>query len=487
MAFDITDPAHDALALAKLVKERKVQPIELVDAAIKAIEQANPTLNAVNIPMFEIARARASRVDLQAPFAGVPYLLKDIRASYKGVPTSEGCRALAGLPRGYDSEIVTRHKRAGLICIGKTNTPEFGLTATTEPYAFGPTRNPWAPDRTSGGSSGGAAAAVSARVVPIAHASDGGGSIRIPAACCGVFGLKPTRGRNPLGPDAGDVMSGLVAEHAVTVSVRDSAALLDATAGADVGDPYWAPPLQGRFLDALDTPLGKLRVAFSIASPAGGAVHADCARAVEAAAGILERLGHRVEPASPEWDDRAFRKAFTTVWFSSLAATLARLAQGLGREVTDSDVEPVTLEFGRRGAALTGAEYVAALEAMQHLGRIVGAFHERYDVWLTPVLAEPPPPLGHLHPPPGREDFGLFSRRVREWVPFTQIANATGQPAASVPIHWTPKGLPVGVQIMAAMGREDTLLKLAAQMERACPWKDRLPAAHAGFDASSPS
>ena len=477
MSLNIAELAPDAVGLGQLVKDGQVHPLELVDSVIDAIERTNGDLNAVITPMFEMARdhARSAAVDSSAPFAGVPFLLKDIRAAYTGVPTSDGCGALRDVPKAYDSEIVRRHRRAGLICVGKTNTPEFGLTATTEPHAFGPTKNPWNLDRTPGGSSGGAAAAVAARILPMAHASDGGGSIRIPAACCGLFGLKPTRGRNPLGPDSGDVMNGLVVEHALTVSVRDSAALLDATAGPDLGDPYCAPPAETSFSEAARQDPGALRVALSTGSPFGTAVDAECVEAVESTGRLLQELGHTVELAAPEYDDRTFRAAFTTIWFSNLAAGLAQLSRDAGRELAALDVEPITLELGQRGAQSSGPDYVAAVAVLQQVGRQVAQFFQGFDIWVTPVISAPPPPLGFLHPRPGEMDLGPFGRRVREWVPYTQLANATGQPAASIPLHWTADGLPVGVQFTARFGEECTLLRLAAQLEAARPWRDRRP------------
>ena len=474
MPIQIDSLAQDALGLGELVRSREVSSLELVDSAIEAIETLNPRLNAVVTPMFDIARAQAGKASLDGPFAGVPFLLKDLRASVAGVPTTEGNAVLGSERARYDSEIVTRHKRAGLICVGKTNTPEFGLTATTEPHAFGPTRNPWDLERTPGGSSGGAAAAVAARIVPMAHASDGGGSIRIPAACCGLVGLKPTRGRNPLGPDAGDVMNGLVVEHALTVSVRDSAALLDATSGPDSGDPYWAPPKERPFLAEVGVDPGELRIAFATESPSGTPVHAHSVRAVETTALLLQDLGHRVEEAAPEYDDRAFRKAFTTIWFSNLAANLDTLSETLGCELSESHCEALTLAFGARGAEHSGAEYVKAVSTIQAISRAVARFFCKYDTLVTPTLACPPPKIGFLHPAKDESDLRPFARRVKEFVPFTQMANATGQPAVSLPLHWE-NGLPVGVQFAAGFGDEATLFRLAAQLEASRPWRQRLP------------
>lgn len=474
MPLSPADLDRDALDLAEMVRKGEVHPVELVDAVIEAIERT-ADLNAVVTPMFEIARQRALDGVSGGSFAGVPFLLKDIRSCYKGVPTSDGSALLRNRPAQYDSEIVRRHSRAGLICIGKTNTPEFGLTGTTEPHAFGPTRNPWNRLHTPGGSSGGAAAAVAARIVPFAHASDGGGSIRIPASCCGLVGLKPTRGRNPLGPDAGDVMNGLVVEHVLSVSVRDSAAALDATSGPDLGDPYWAPPPERPFLSEVGEPPSQLKVAVSTESPLGSAVHQDCLDAVESTCKVLESLGHHIEEAAPDYDDREFRKAFTAIWFSNLAASLSMHVLDFGREVVESSCEPSTLVFGERGAQVSGAEYVGAVAILQAVGRRVAQFFQGYDLWLTPTLATPPPPLGFLHPGSADSDVRPFASRVKEFTPFTQLANATGQPAISLPLHWNEAGLPIGVQFTGRFGDEATLLRLAAQLEEARPWRQRRP------------
>ena len=478
MPLSSSDIDHDAHGLAALVQRGDIHPLELVDATIAAIESTQSDLNAVITPMFEQARAEARSYeakDSRGLFGGVPYLLKDIRASYAGVPTSSGSALLRDAVLDYDSEIVIRHKRAGLICVGKTNTPELGLTATTEPHAFGPTKNPWNLERTPGGSSGGAAAAVAAHVVSIAHASDGGGSIRIPAACCGLVGLKPTRGRNPLGPDAGDVMNGLVVEHILSRTVRDSAGILDVTAGPDVGDPYWAPPAERSFTRELFTEPGQLRIALSMDSPLGTPVHEDCVKAVKHTGIMLEDLGHHVEVATPEYDDEVFRKAFTTIWFANLAATINEHPQVVGREVSESDYEPFTWLHYERGKQTSGTDYVRAVTLLQVISRQVAAFFERYDLWLTPTLASPPPPLGFLHPGPRAVDLRPFASRVKEFVPFTQLANATGQPAISLPLHWNDDNLPIGSHLTARFGEESTLLRVAAQLELDKPWKEHRP------------
>lgn len=475
MPVNLADLDQDALGLAELVRRGEVSAPELVDSAIDAISRINADLNAVVTTMFDSASAEATQVSMDAPFAGVPFLLKDLRACCVGVPTSNGNRRLASLPAPLDSELVVRHKRAGLICIGKTNTPEFGLTATTEPHAFGPARNPWDLSRTPGGSSGGSAAAVAARIVPMAHGNDGGGSIRIPASCCGLFGLKPTRGRCPVGPIPGDAMVGLAVEHGLTVSVRDSAALLDATAGPDPGDPYWAPPKQRPFLDEVGADPGALRIALCSEFSSGTSVHPSCIQAVGDTAVLLEELGHIVEEAAPDYDNGQFREAFTTVWLSTLAASLRDLSNTLGTDLAPGDCEGFSLALGARGDGYSAADYVQAVSGLQAISRRVAAFFQHYDAVLTPTVASPPPRIGFLHPREGDPEIREYARRVREFVPFTQMANATGQPAMSLPLHWHD-GLPVGVQIMGRFGDEATLFRLASQLESAKPWRHRRPA-----------
>lgn len=477
--------SRDALGQAELVRNKEVKPIELVEAVIERIEKLNPQLNAVVTKMYDHARELAQGDLPEGPLTGVPFLLKDLGPAYAGVRQTAGSRALEHFVSDHDSELVLRHKRAGLIIVGKTNTPEFGLTATTEPHLFGPTRNPWALDRTTGGSSGGSAAAVAARILPVAHANDGGGSIRIPASCCGVFGLKPTRARNPLGPDFGDRLSGLAVDHAVTLTVRDSAALLDATSGPDIGDPYYAPPKQRPFLEEVGEDPGRLRVAFSAKAPAGTPVHADCVAAVENTAELLESLGHEVEEAAPEVDGELFIKSFMTLWFSGTASTIEAIARAKGRAPDQAEYEPLTWQLFQKGTKITGATYLHAVGYLQRMSRQIAHFLRRYDVWLTPTIAEPPPPLGTLHPKPDdtSPDSDRILERILAFVPFTPLANATGQPAMSVPLHWNNDGLPVGVHFFGRFGDEATLFRLAAQLEEVQPWIDRVPvvsAARAG-------
>ncbi len=475
MPLSNSDLDRDAIGLAALIRAGQIKPLELIDAVIARIERTHSQLNAVNTPMFELAREAARQPLSEGPFAGVPFLLKDIRASFAGVPTSSGSRGLKNYVPTYDSELIRRYKSAGLICVGKTNTPELGLTATTEPHAFGASHNPWDLERTPGGSSGGSAAAVAARIVPAAHSSDGGGSIRIPASCCGLVGLKPTRGRNPMGPDIGDAMGGLVNEHVVSLSIRDSAALLDAGAGPDIGDPYFAPPTKRPFLDEVGVDPGNMRIAFSTASPVDGPVDHDCVAAVEHAAELLARLGHKVEEGRPQYDDPAFREAFTTIWFSGLASSIARHPALIRREVTEADYEPLTWKIRARGAAIPATDYLIAVGVIQGIARKVASFFEEYDFWLTPTLSSPAPKLGYLHPGPDAQDLRPYSQRVRDFCPFTQLANATGQPAISLPLHWNDDGLPIGVHFMARFGGEAKLIRLASQLEQAQPWFDRKP------------
>jgi amidase len=463
----------DATAQADLVRRKQVKPIELVDAAIDRIERLNPTLNAVVTPMYDEARKVASGSLPDGPFTGVPFLLKDLLASYGGVRMTSGSTFLRDYVSNHDSELVARHKRAGLIVVGKTNTPEFGLVPTTEPRLFGPTHNPWDPSRTPGGSSGGSAAAVAAGIVPMAHGNDGGGSIRIPASCCGLFGLKPTRGRNPLGPDFGDIMNGLVSEHALTRSVRDSAALLDATSGPDLGDPYCAPLPERPFLQEVGADPGKLRIAFTAVAATGAPVHPDCVAAVKDAAALCADLGHEVVEASPPLNGPMMVQTFTTVWAAGCALTIDGTAMTTGRTATQDQFETLTWALYEMGRQQTASSYLIAVTMQQMMSRAVARFFVDYDLWLTPALAEPPVPLGTFDSPPDNPMQGFT--RAAAFVPFTPICNVTGQPAISVPLYWNEAGLPVGAHFVARFGDEATLLRLAAQLEQARPWADRRP------------
>jgi amidase len=463
----------DGTAQADLVRRKEVKPIELVDAAIERMERLNSTLNAVVTPMYDEARRAASGPPSDGPFVGVPYLLKDLGAEYAGTRLTEGSALLRDYVSDHDTELVVRLKRAGLIVLGKTNTPEFGLLPTTEPRLFGPTRNPWDADRTAGGSSGGSGAAVAAAMVAMAHGNDGGGSIRIPASCCGVFGLKPTRARTPMGPDLAEDWHGLVIGHAITRSVRDSAALLDATSGPDLGDPYWAPPPERPFIEEVGADPGHLRIAFTSDGGGGVPVHPDCVAAVKDAAALCADLGHHVVEASPDLDHERITQCVISLIAASTAAQVDYWANRSGRAPTEDILEPYTWALYQAGQGRLAPDYILAVQHLQRVSRDIARFLLDYDVLLTPTLAEPPPPIGSFDPTPGNPLQGLY--RAATFMPFTPIANITGQPAMSVPLYWNVEGLPVGAQFAGRFGDEATLLRLAAQLEQARPWADRRP------------
>ncbi len=470
-------PFMDGTAQAELVRRREVTPLELVDAAIERIERVNPAINAVITPMFEEARSVARGKLPRGPFTGVPFLLKDLCAAYAGVRMTAGSVMTREYVPDYDSELVRRLKRAGLIVLGKTNTPEFGLVATTEPRLFGPCRNPWDTGRTTGGSSGGSAAAVAARMVAMAHGNDAGGSIRIPSSCCGCFGLKTTRGRNPLGPDHGELLGGLGVDHAITMSVRDSAALLDATSGPDVGDPYWAPPPSRPFLSEAGQDPGSLRIAFTTRAPAGYRTHPDCVAATERAAALCTKLGHRVEeipaiaPSSDDVNQAQFVKFVTT-----MACAIEEGALSVGKSPMPDEVEPLTWTVYEMGRQINSITCLHADTILQRFSREIGRFYEKYDIWMAPTLIQPPVPLGYFDPKPDdpmeifwrTEGFGSFAA-------FTPLINTSGQPAMSVPLYWNAMNLPIGIQFAGRFGDEATLFRLAAQLEEAQPWHNRRP------------
>jgi amidase len=466
--------ALDATAQADLVRRKEVKPLELVDAAIARIERLNPRLNAVVAHWFDEAREQARGPLPDGPFAGVPFLLKDLISTYAGKKLTSGSRCFADMVAPHDSELTLRYKRAGLVTLGKTNLPELGILCTTESRLFGPARNPWNLEFTTGGSSGGAAAAVASGMVAIAHGGDGGGSIRIPASCCGIFGLKPSRGRLPMGPDIGDIMHGLVTEHALTRSVRDSAALLDATDGPDVGAPYASPPKARPFTEEVATPPGRLRIAFTTRTNTGVPVHPECIQAVEEACQLLTELGHTVVEASLEVpDEELLAQTFMTIWSSGVVVAIEKLAPLTGREPAPELFEPLTWALYDMGRQNTAASYLVAYDALQRYARAFARKFVEVDAWLLPTLAEPPVPLGTFDAPPDEPLAPLF--RAAAFTPFAPLANITGHPAMSVPLHWTPEGLPVGVQLVGRFGDEATLFRLAAQLETARPWASRRP------------
>ena len=462
---------HDALALAALIKRGEASGREILDLALEGLAACNPRLNAVVRVMEKEARAQLERGLAEGPLAGVPYLLKDLNVHYRGVPTTNGSRLFADVVPERDSIYTERVRAAGLVVIGKSNTPEFGLNASTEPQLHGATRNPWSPARSAGGSSGGSAAAVAAGIVPVAHATDGGGSIRIPAAHCALFGLKPTRGRVTMGPHVGEGWSGLSTGHAVTRSVRDSAAILDATHGPWDGDPYRAPPVARPFLEEVGRDPGRLRIALWTGGLAGEAVSPECAAGARAGARLCEALGHEVETLAPDIDGEGFLAAMRVIVSCNVANVLAMRSEELGRPVARGEVETITARFAEEGARFTGRDYAGAVFRIHETGRRLAAFFERCDVLLSPTLADPPLPLGTFDMTGG--DLDRYCERLFAAIPFTPLYNVTGCPAATLPLHWTQDGLPVGVQIGARFGAEALLFRLAAQIEAERPWAGR--------------
>ena len=473
----------DATGQADLVRRGAASPLELVDAAIARIESLDPQLNAVIHRRFEAARAEATGPLPDGPFRGVPFLLKDLGARSAGDPQQQGTIFLkeAGWVAAADDTITERFRRAGLVVLGRTNTPELGTTITTEPVSHGPTRNPWEPGHSAGGSSGGSAAAVASRMVPAAHASDGGGSIRIPSSECGLVGLKPTRARVPLGPEVGDAWAGATVHGVVSRSVRDTAGLLDAVAGPAPGDPYVAPPLTRPLVQEVARDPGQLRIGV-LDHPAlpGVEGHPDTAAAVRAAAELLSGLGHHVADDHPAaMAEAEFSDHFVTVIAVSVAHELGEWSERLGRELTPDDVEDRDWMFAELGRAVSAPRYLTAVRWQQSWTRRMAAWwageddRPGFDLLCTPVLNGPPPPLGWLTDPAEGLD------RVTEMMQFTAQFNVTGQPAISLPLWWNDEGLPVGVQLVAAYGREDLLIRIASELEGATRWTERRPPLHA--------
>jgi len=462
----------DATALAALVRKGEVSAVELVDDAIARCEQVNGALNAVVTEMFDRARADAQQPLGDGPFAGVPFLMKDFVAETKGVPFTEGSAFLEGYVPSQDSEITKRYSAAGLITIGKTNLPEFAIGATTEPRLFGPSRNPWNPERTTGGSSGGTAAAVAARVVPMAHGNDVAGSIRIPASCCGLVGLKPTRGRTSFAPHYGDLFTGMLTEHVLTRTVRDTAAMLDAVTGPTVGEPYLAPASDRLFAAEVGADPGRLKIGFSTKTPLGDPLDTECVKAIHEAAALCESLGHEVVEAAPSFDGMELWQKFTTILASGVAWALADWSRRLDRDLAPEHFEPFVWAFSERGRNLSAPDYLLALQDVQRQVRFLSEFYTGHDMWLTTTLGQPPVPLGTLV---YRDDPFELRRRMAMFSPYTYIANASGQPAISLPLHWTDNDLPVGLHFTGRYGDEAALLRLAAQLETAKPWADRRP------------
>jgi Asp-tRNA(Asn)/Glu-tRNA(Gln) amidotransferase A subunit family amidase len=459
----------DGTGLAGLVRAGEVSATELLDAALAVLERRNPALNAVTSVLERVGRESIARGLPGGPFRGVPYLVKDLSQQVAGTVTTGACRLLTGLVAERDSTLVARLRAAGLVIFGKTNTPELGLSVTTEPAMFGPTRNPWDPARTPGGSSGGAAAAVAGGIVPMAQASDSGGSIRVPAACCGLVGLKPTRGRNPLGPDLFEGLGGATTTHAVTRSVRDCAALLDVTAGGELGDPYLCHPQTGPFVKEVTRAPGQLRIAVMAEPYDDVAVDREVQAAMDATVAVLESLGHRLEAARPSLDGAALVASMPVVFGAHVSVLLDRVAARRGRPWRQDEVEPFTWNLVCLARSVGAEAYAAAIESYQRAARAAARFHEDWDLLLSPTLATAPVPLGALSivdNEPVAETWQSFTR----FAPFTALANLTGEPAISLPIARSSDGLPIGMMFTAGLGREDLLLRLAAQLEAANPW-----------------
>jgi amidase len=470
----------DATAQAELVRSGKIGSLELVDAAIARIERLNPRLNAVIIPLFEKAREAARGPLPDGPFRGVPMLLKDFLGYTAGDPTYMGTRPLReiGFVAPSDTYLATKLRAAGFVLLGRTNTPELGTLPTTEPDSFGPTRNPWNAEHSTGGSSGGSAAAVASGMVAVAHANDGGGSIRIPASECGLVGLKPTRGRTSFGPDIGDALHGLVSEGVVTRTVRDTAAVLDAIAGAMPGDPYTAPPPRRPYRDEVGADPGRLRVGVLTRAPGEQcAVHPECVAAAERAGRLLERLGHAVEAGHPPaLDEEEVGQHFSTMYATNAARLVEVLSLFCGRPLGAADFDAFNWTLAELGRACSVTQFIATLEWLQGFTRRMASWwHGGFDLLLTPTLTSPPPPLGHFDP--AREDAMVVGMKASQLAAYTLPFNMTGRPAVSLPLHWTADGLPVGVQLVADYGGEDLLLRVAAQLEAAEPWADRRPRA----------
>jgi amidase len=488
---------RDGLGLAELVARGEATAAELCEEAIARIDAVDSQLNAIVHRMFREGRAVAAGALPAGPFRGVPFLLKDLGAMYAGTPTTGSSRFYEGFVPPYDSELVRRYKAAGLVVLGKTNTPELGLLPVTEPKLRGPTHNPWRLGHTAGGSSGGAAAAVAAGIVPMAHGGDGGGSIRIPASCCGLFGFKPSRGRMPTGPAASEGWRGFVTDHALTRSVRDSAALLDATAGPEVGGWISLPKPSTSFLEAMNEDGPRLRIALATKPFLPASPDRDCIAAAEAAARVCEGLGHHVEPCDIDLDPTELAVDYLTVIAVATAAAIARDADVFGVKATRHDFEESTWLVAMLGEQTSAVVYERAFDRLQAVARRMGRFHERYDVVLSPTLGLTPPRIGQLEP----RSLDAFAQRlvvganlgpllripklveqlaskVFELIPYTPLANITGQPSMSVPLHWNAQNLPVGSMFTARVGDDALLFRLARELEDACPWKNRRPVVH---------
>ncbi|MFN7118754.1 MAG: amidase [Saprospiraceae bacterium] len=483
---------YDALGLAELVKKGDITAAELAEIAIQRAEAVNPQINAISYKLYDVARSMAKVVDTEAPFVGVPFLIKELGVHVQGTPQRRGSKGYEKYVSDKDSFLTQQLRSAGFTFVGKSNTPEFGLTPYTEPKAYGSTGNAWNPKYTAGGSSGGSAAGVAAGIVPIATASDGGGSIRIPASCNGLFGLKSSRGRISLGSQAGEWWSGAVVEGCVSRSVRDSAAFLDAVMGNAPGDLYLTPLPERPYLEEVEREPRRLKIGFSTKHTLGQSIDPECIKALENAAKLLENLGHIVEEVSLPYQKEDLTEVFLMMVVGECAADLEQMSQYLGRKVRLTDVETTTYALGLLGNAFSAKDFALRKRQWNDLARRTGAFHENYDLLLTPTVSMPPFEIGTLQPAASEisalnliNTLGLSSalklminplaEKTFAYIPHTPIANMTGQPSMSVPLHWTPENLPVGVMFTAALGREDVLFQLAGQLERAQPWFNKTP------------
>jgi len=464
---------YDGLGLAELVAKKNVKPIELIDEAIARAERLNPALNAIVFKAYGLARDAAKAKVPSGPFTGVPILLKDMRGGATGMPTRSGSRYSPVILAKHDSTLVARYRAAGLIPLGKTNVPEFGILPTTESKLYGAAHNPWNLAHTPGGSSGGSAAAVAAGIVPIAHSTDGGGSIRIPASCCGLVGLKVSRGRITQGPDMADSTSGLSVDNVVSRSVRDTAAALDLSCALDYGDPYFAPAPAGSYLDGIKRKPKRLKIAVALKALDGRAFDPEIVSALKKTVKLCEALGHTVEEASPVIDPAQMTLAFMTIWAANAAFGIDNLARLTGIAPSLDVVEGLTFGLYQAGKGVTVTQFMTMLQVMHRAARAAAKFHETYDLWLTPTLASLPLKLGVIDI--DETDVQKAFEPIIGYVPFTAMQNATGQPAINLPLHWSKSGLPIGVQFVARNGDEMILLKLAAELEKAQPWAQRRP------------
>lgn len=471
----------DGLGLAELVARKQVSPQELVTTALQAVEKLNPKLNAVLQTLPKQAEAEIAAGLPSGPFTGVPFLIKELVLHAKGVRCEMGSKLARGFVPSADTELMARFRRAGLVLVGTTQTPEIGYNPTTETVLFGPVHNPWDLSRSAGGSSGGAGAAVAAGIVPLAHASDGGGSIRIPASCNGLVGLKPSRDRIPSGPDYGDLLCGLACEFVVTRSVRDAAALLDLVAGPDVGAPGHPVPPARPYHEQPTIPPGRLRIAWTTTPASGEKIDPACEKAVHDTVQLLQDLGHTVMEDRPRYDWETFLQQVHILWTAYTAFAVDAVARNLGRKPGPDNLEAVTLACYEDGKRYTAVDLLKSMDYGNLLSRQVGALFQNVDVLVTPTIARPPAPLGELNQNRQGMTAMEWTRQVFTYVPFTPLFNSTGQPAISLPLHWTASGLPIGVQCVGRFGDEATLLRLAAQLEHARPWTGRRPPVHVGM------